>query len=116
MLCFHQNAVSGVQFNFSLDKRRELRRMIRGAKWQSSRRKTFVCPPAKTVVYLSQVRSAAITKNKTDMPATIEESPVLQKTRELCQTILDQPNMQSIRRRIDAFLGDEKHRPQYDGL
>ena len=46
----------------------------------------------------------------------IEETPVLRKTRELCQAILDQPNMQSIRQRIDAFIGDEKTRAQYDGL
>jgi cell fate (sporulation/competence/biofilm development) regulator YlbF (YheA/YmcA/DUF963 family) len=50
------------------------------------------------------------------MSTTIEETPVLQKTRELCQTILDQPNMQSIRRRIDTFMADEKARGQYDGL
>ena len=46
----------------------------------------------------------------------IEESPVIRKTRELCQTILDQPSIQSIRQRIDAFMGDEKTRAQYDGL
>ena len=40
----------------------------------------------------------------------------MQKTRELCQTILDQPNMQSIRQRIDAFMGDEKSRTQYESL
>jgi|SRR6266850_2979314 len=50
------------------------------------------------------------------MQTTIEETPVLQKTRELCQAILDQPNMSSIRQRIDAFLGDEKSRAQYDNL
>src|SRR6476646_9395350 len=50
------------------------------------------------------------------MQTTIEESPVMQKTRELCQVILDQPNMQSIRQRIDAFMGDEKSRAQYEGL
>ena len=50
------------------------------------------------------------------MQTTIEETRVMQKTRELCQTILDQPNMQSIRRRIDAFMGDEKARGQYDGV
>jgi len=50
------------------------------------------------------------------MPTTIEETPLIQKTRELCQTLLDQPNMQSIRRRIDAFMADEKTRDQYDGL
>jgi cell fate (sporulation/competence/biofilm development) regulator YlbF (YheA/YmcA/DUF963 family) len=50
------------------------------------------------------------------MQTTINETPVLQKTRELCQAILDQPNMQSIRQRIDAFMGDEKARGQYDTL
>src|SRR5689334_18432415 len=51
-----------------------------------------------------------------NMQTTIEETPVLQKTRELCQAILDQPNMQSIRQRIDAFMGDEKSRAQYENL
>ena len=50
------------------------------------------------------------------MPMTIEDTPVMRKTKELCQTILDQPTMQSIRQRIDAFMGDEKTRSQYDGL
>jgi cell fate (sporulation/competence/biofilm development) regulator YlbF (YheA/YmcA/DUF963 family) len=50
------------------------------------------------------------------MQTTIEETPVIRKTKELCQTILDQPNMQSIRQRIDAFMDDEKSRNQYDGL
>lgn len=50
------------------------------------------------------------------MQTMTEETPVIQKTRELCQTILDQPTMQSIRRRIDTFMADEKTRNQYDGL
>src|SRR5438876_9855966 len=50
------------------------------------------------------------------MEITIEESPVILKTKELCQAILDQPNMQSIRQRIDSFMGDENSRLQYDGL
>jgi cell fate (sporulation/competence/biofilm development) regulator YlbF (YheA/YmcA/DUF963 family) len=45
-----------------------------------------------------------------------EESPILQKTKELCQTILDQPSMRDIRARIDAFMNDEQTRAQYDGL
>ena len=40
----------------------------------------------------------------------------MQKTRELCQTILNQPSMQSIRQRIDTFMADDKTRSQYDGL
>jgi cell fate (sporulation/competence/biofilm development) regulator YlbF (YheA/YmcA/DUF963 family) len=50
------------------------------------------------------------------MQTMTEETPVLLKTRELCQAILDQPNMQSIRQRIDAFMGDEKSRAQYENL
>jgi cell fate (sporulation/competence/biofilm development) regulator YlbF (YheA/YmcA/DUF963 family) len=50
------------------------------------------------------------------MPITIEESPVIRKTKELCQTILEQPEIRSIRQRIDAFVGDEKTRAQYEGL
>ena len=50
------------------------------------------------------------------MTTAIEETPVIRKTKELCQAILDQPNMRSIRQRIDTFLGDENARAQYDGL
>ena len=50
------------------------------------------------------------------MQTTIEETPILQKTRELCQTILEQPAIRSIRERIDAFMGDKQARAQYDGL
>src|SRR5436309_6977468 len=50
------------------------------------------------------------------MQTTLEETPVVQKTKELCQAILDQPKMQAIRQRIDAFMGDEKSRTQYDNL
>jgi cell fate (sporulation/competence/biofilm development) regulator YlbF (YheA/YmcA/DUF963 family) len=50
------------------------------------------------------------------MQTIIEETPILQKTRELCQTILEQPTIRSIRDRIDAFMGDEQARAQYDGL
>ncbi|MGA2854255.1 MAG: YlbF family regulator [Verrucomicrobiota bacterium] len=43
------------------------------------------------------------------MPTKIEE-----KTRELCQTIVDQPETASIRRRIDTFMADEAARGQYE--
>ncbi len=43
------------------------------------------------------------------MPTKIEE-----KTRELCQTIVEQPEMASIRRRIDAFMADAGARGQYE--
>jgi cell fate (sporulation/competence/biofilm development) regulator YlbF (YheA/YmcA/DUF963 family) len=45
-----------------------------------------------------------------------EQSTVLQKTIELCQTILDNPEMRSIRGRIDTFMADEAARAQYEGL
>ena len=47
------------------------------------------------------------------MQATLEETPILQKTRELCQTIIDQPEFQAIRRQIDSFLSDEEAKMQY---
>lgn len=50
------------------------------------------------------------------MPTLTEENTIVQKTKELCQAILDQPNMRDIRRRVDAFMADEKAREQYDTL
>jgi cell fate (sporulation/competence/biofilm development) regulator YlbF (YheA/YmcA/DUF963 family) len=50
------------------------------------------------------------------MEITIEESPVIQKTKELCQTILNEPSIRSIRQRIDTFMEDEHSRSQYEGL
>ena len=50
------------------------------------------------------------------MAPTIEETPITRKTRELCQTILDEPSVQAIRRRIDVFMADEGTRSQYDSL
>jgi len=50
------------------------------------------------------------------MQAIAEETPLIRKTRELCQAILDQPDMLSIRERIDSFMADEKTRTQYDSL
>lgn len=45
-----------------------------------------------------------------------EENAVVEKTRELCGTILAQPNMGSIRQRIDAFLADDQARGQYESV
>lgn len=47
---------------------------------------------------------------------TTQDSVITEKTRELCQTILDQPNVRSARQRIDSFVADEKARAQYEGL
>ena len=45
------------------------------------------------------------------MPTKIEE-----KTQELCQTLIAQPEMLSIRKRIDTFLADASTRGQYETL
>jgi cell fate (sporulation/competence/biofilm development) regulator YlbF (YheA/YmcA/DUF963 family) len=50
------------------------------------------------------------------METTIEETDLIRKTKELCQAILDQPTMPSIRQRVNAFMADEQARGQYDTL
>lgn len=50
------------------------------------------------------------------MENVLEDSAVMQKTMELCQSILDDPAMKSMRQRIDAFMDDEKSRTQYEDL
>jgi cell fate (sporulation/competence/biofilm development) regulator YlbF (YheA/YmcA/DUF963 family) len=50
------------------------------------------------------------------MVSTIEETTITRKTRELCQTILDEPSLKALRQRIDNFMADEQTRAQYDGL
>jgi cell fate (sporulation/competence/biofilm development) regulator YlbF (YheA/YmcA/DUF963 family) len=50
------------------------------------------------------------------MEATIVETPITLKTRELCQMLLDEPSMQALRQRIDPFMADEQTRAQYDSL
>ena|SRR5437667_10424057 len=50
------------------------------------------------------------------METNSENSAIAQKTRELCQVILDQPDFQTIRRRVDEFLADENIRLQYQEL
>ena len=47
---------------------------------------------------------------------TTEYTEITEKTRELCETILNQPNMRSARQRIESFVADDKARAQYEGL
>lgn len=47
---------------------------------------------------------------------TTTENAVIEKTRELCETILRQPEYQTIRRQVDAFLNDESAQSQYQTL
>jgi cell fate (sporulation/competence/biofilm development) regulator YlbF (YheA/YmcA/DUF963 family) len=44
---------------------------------------------------------------------TTEETAVIQKTRELCDAIVAQPEFQTIRRQIDQFMGNEEAKLQY---
>jgi cell fate (sporulation/competence/biofilm development) regulator YlbF (YheA/YmcA/DUF963 family) len=44
------------------------------------------------------------------------EDAILQKTRELCETIVQQPEFQGIRRQVDSFMADAKAQQQYESL
>jgi cell fate (sporulation/competence/biofilm development) regulator YlbF (YheA/YmcA/DUF963 family) len=50
------------------------------------------------------------------MPTQITENAILEKTKEFCQSIVDQPEMISIRRRIDTFMSDANARGQYEAV
>jgi len=50
------------------------------------------------------------------MHTQIEETAVLNKTKELCQVILDQPEVQSLRQKIEQFVTNDAARGQYDAL
>jgi cell fate (sporulation/competence/biofilm development) regulator YlbF (YheA/YmcA/DUF963 family) len=44
------------------------------------------------------------------------DDAVRQRTRELCEAIVQQPEFQGIRQQIDAFMADPKAQQQYEGL
>ena len=48
------------------------------------------------------------------MQTTAEDTIVLQKTRDLCQTILEQPEFQVLRQQIDAFMTNDEAKSQYE--
>ena len=50
------------------------------------------------------------------MQTTTDDTVIVQKTKELCQAILNQPDSQNIRNRIGKFLADDKARSQFDAL
>jgi cell fate (sporulation/competence/biofilm development) regulator YlbF (YheA/YmcA/DUF963 family) len=50
------------------------------------------------------------------MVLTAEDNMVVQKTKDLCQTILDQPDFQALRKDIDQFMSDEKAQQEYQSL
>lgn len=50
------------------------------------------------------------------MQKQINGNTVIGKTKELCETILTDPNVGSIRKRIDTFMADNTARGQYESL
>lgn len=44
------------------------------------------------------------------------EDIILQKTRELCEAIVQQPQFQTIRRQVDTFMADAKAQQMYESL
>ncbi len=50
------------------------------------------------------------------MTTLTEENVIIEKTKALCQSIVDQPEMSSIRGRIDSFLADASARGQYEAV
>ena len=50
------------------------------------------------------------------MQTITEETTVTQKTRELCQAILDEPGLLAARQNIDRFMADDRAKQQYEDL
>src|SRR5262245_40532837 len=47
------------------------------------------------------------------MQTTIDDTGVIQKTRDLCQSIIDQPEFRQIRQRVEAFMADQAVKDLY---
>lgn len=50
------------------------------------------------------------------MALTVEDSTILEKTRELCESIVNHPDYQSLRRNIDQFMENESAKSDYQSL
>ncbi|MDB6054805.1 MAG: hypothetical protein JWN25_2328 [Verrucomicrobiales bacterium] len=50
------------------------------------------------------------------METAVQDTPLIVKTKELCETILTDPNHQGLRRRVDTFLRDENAKSAYQNL
>ena len=50
------------------------------------------------------------------MQTITEETIVTQKTKELCQAILDEPGLRTARANIDRFMADDGAKTQYENL
>lgn len=47
------------------------------------------------------------TSTSLPMESTAKESPIVQKTLELCGAVVAQPDFQALKAKVDAFMGDE---------
>jgi len=45
--------------------------------------------------------------------STITEDAIMQKTRDLCQAIVDEPHFRSLRQQVEVFLANEESKSQY---
>jgi cell fate (sporulation/competence/biofilm development) regulator YlbF (YheA/YmcA/DUF963 family) len=50
------------------------------------------------------------------MQTKTQDDPIILKTKELCQAILDQPDTRAALERIELFMSDDKARAQYEGV
>ena len=50
------------------------------------------------------------------METQVQDTPIVARTKELCEALLQQPEVASIRERIDAFMAREDLRSAYDVL
>jgi cell fate (sporulation/competence/biofilm development) regulator YlbF (YheA/YmcA/DUF963 family) len=50
------------------------------------------------------------------MTTTTEETVIMQKTRELCDTIVAQPEFQALQRQVAQFMNDEEAKSQYQAV
>lgn len=50
------------------------------------------------------------------MESTTKDSPITQKTLELCQTIVSQPDFQSLKAKLDSFMRDEVVKFQFQQI
>ena len=81
--------------------------------WQTA---NFVCVGGRFVLNCRCADTGTTVSPNLIMLTEAESNTVVEKTRELCSTILAQPGMNSIRQNIDNFMADEKSRSQYESL
>lgn len=63
-----------------------------------------------------QVWSTFTDLKEHDMHSNLDNGPVLTKTRELCETIINQTDFLAMRRDVETFLADDDARSRYHSL